>query len=63
MKVRQAISSFISSNWQTKIFIMMSAVYMIALLWTTVQAYVRLEYNRSDFKKPIMIQASSDDKK
>lgn len=44
----QAIKRFKNSSRQTKIFILMGALYMIAMIWTTVQAYARLNYSRSD---------------
>lgn len=53
----QAIKSFKDSNRQTKFFIFMIAVYMIALAWTTIQAYARLEYSRSGEARPIVIHA------
>jgi hypothetical protein len=44
----RALKMFKEAHLQTKLFILTFALYMIALIWTTVQAYVRLEYNRSD---------------
>lgn len=55
--------NFIKSSWQTKMFILNVCIYMGALIWTTVQAYARLEYNRSDFNKPIIIEVPKEEKK
>lgn len=33
---------------QTKFFIFTLVIYMIAIFWTTFQAYARLGYSRSD---------------
>lgn len=52
----KALRMFRKSHSQTKFFIFMFALYMGALIWTTFQAYARLEYSRSDFTKPIIIQ-------
>lgn len=41
----------------------MWAIYMIALAWTTVQAYARLAYSRSDFKTPTVIHIPAPDQK
>ena len=51
-----AIKRFKDANRQTKYFIFTVALYMIALIWTTAQAYARLEYSRSDVSKPILIR-------
>ncbi len=51
----QTIKRFKNANRQTKIFILMGALYIIAMVWTTVQAYARLNYSRSDVH-PIVIQ-------
>lgn len=42
---------FMSSGRQTKYFILTIAIYMIAIVWSTVQAYARLQYSRSDIAK------------
>lgn len=34
----------------------MAFIYLGIMIWTTVQAYARLSYSRSDVVKPIMIQ-------
>jgi hypothetical protein len=47
---------FKKSHPQTKFFIFTWAIYMLAIFWTTIQAYARLEYSRSDSRKPIVIQ-------
>lgn len=44
------------SKPQTRFFIFTLAIYMIALFWTTFQAYARLDYSRSDRVKPIVIE-------
>lgn len=51
----QKIKQFKNANRQTKIFVFMGAIYMIAMIWTTAQAYARLGYSRSDHT-PIVIQ-------
>ncbi|WP_068470211.1 hypothetical protein [Candidatus Protochlamydia phocaeensis] len=57
MRVKQAIKALKGSSRQTKFFIFMWALYMLALIWTTVQAYARLEYSRSGTPpKSIIIQ-------
>ncbi len=53
---REMIQSFKNSGRQTKYFILMCAIYSIAMIWSTVQSYVRLVYSRSDIKKPIVIE-------
>jgi hypothetical protein len=58
MKIVQAIKTFKGSNRQTKYFIFMWMLYIVALIWTTVQAFARLEYSRSDVSRPIIIQTS-----
>ena len=40
----QFLKNFISSSWQTKFFIFTAALYLFALLWTTLQSYLRLLY-------------------
>lgn len=32
---------------QTRFFYLMLAIYMIALAWSTIQAFARLEYSRT----------------
>ncbi len=59
--MKQVIKMFIESNRQTKFFIFMVALYLLAILWTTIQAYARLEYSRSDISKPIMIHMQPSD--
>jgi hypothetical protein len=63
MKIKEAFLAFIKSNWQLKLFYFNVALYIGALIWTTLQAYARLEYSRSDYKKPIIIQVHEDDTK
>ena len=55
----KAIKMFKASDRQTKYFIFTLVLYMAAMIWTTVQAYARLEYSRSDTSKPILIQPKS----
>lgn len=57
----QAIKMFKDANRQTKYFIFTLLLYALALLWTTVQAYARLEYSRSDVSKPILIKPETYD--
>jgi len=57
----KAIKMLSSSNRQTKYFIFTLVLYMVAIIWTTLQAYARLEYSRSDFSKPILIQRQAYD--
>lgn len=52
----QTVKMFKNAHRQTKFFIFMWAIYMIALGWTTVQAYSRLTYSRSDMIPPIVIR-------
>lgn len=52
------IKKFKNAHRQTQFFIIMWAIYMIALVWTTLQAYARLEYSRSGEEKPIVIQSN-----
>lgn len=59
----RAIKLFRNSHRQTKFFIFMVALYLLALAWTTVQAYARLSYSRSDSNSPIMIYIPTPDKK
>jgi hypothetical protein len=51
----QTIKMFKKSHRHTKFFILTWAIYMIAIIWTTVQAYARLEYSRTG-ARPIVIQ-------
>lgn len=55
----KAIQMFKASHKQTKYFIFTLVLYMVAILWTTFQAYARLEYSRSDSAKPLLIQPES----
>ncbi len=55
------LNMFIKAHSQTKFFIFMFVLYMGAIVWTTIQAYARLEYSRSDFPKPIIIQTQPTD--
>jgi len=51
----RALKLFKNAHRQTKFFILMWAIYLLALAWTTVQAYARLAYSRSDLQPPIVI--------
>lgn len=51
----QAIKMLTLSHRQTKYFIITVLIYMLALIWTTLQSYARLEYSRTDTSKPIII--------
>lgn len=58
----RALKKFKESHRQTKFFIITLAIYMLAMIWTTIQAYARLEYSRSgDQAKPIIIQTQPSD--
>lgn len=57
----QAIKRFSASNRQTKYLVLTFLLYIIALMWTTVQAYARLEYSRSDISRPILIERQTYD--
>lgn len=59
----RALKMFKNAHSQTKFFIFMWAIYMIALAWTTVQAYARLAYSRSDLTPPIVINIPPSDPK
>lgn len=61
MKIKEAVLQFKQKNWQMILFYVNVAIYFGALVWTTVQAYARLEYSRSDYKKPIIIQVPEDE--
>lgn len=52
----QLVKKFNHSHRQTKFFILTWALYMLAIIWTTMQAYARLEYSRSDRAEPIVIE-------
>ena len=55
------LKMFKESHPQTKFFVFTWAIYMIAIFWTTIQAYARLEYSRSDSSKPIIIHINPSD--
>ncbi len=59
----QAIKKFKNAHRQTQFFIFMWAIYLIALVWTTAQAYARLAYSRSDLTPPIVIKIPPPDHK
>lgn len=52
----QLAKKFSLANRQTKFFILTWALYIIAIIWTTLQVYARLDYSRSDRIKPIVIE-------
>lgn len=47
--MQQEIKTKMKISWQTFLFIFMLVLYMAAIVWTTVQTYARLSYNRSDW--------------
>ncbi len=57
----ESLRSFKNSGLQTKLFIFTLLIYMLALIWTTFQAYARLQYSRSDLVGPIFIQTQHSD--
>lgn len=59
----RTLMMFKNAHRQTKFFIFMLALYMIALLWTTAQAYARLAYSRSDISTPTIIRIPLPDQK
>ena len=52
----EAIKKLIRADRQIKYFILMALIYMVALIWTTLQSYARLEYSRSDRPETTAIQ-------
>lgn len=42
------LKQFREASWQTKLFILTFLLYMGAMAWTTIQAYARLEYSRTE---------------
>lgn len=59
----RTLKMFQKAHRQTKFFVFMFALYMIAILWTTAQAYARLAYSRSDISSPIIIRIPTPDQK
>jgi hypothetical protein len=59
----RAIKILKNAHRQTKFFILVWAIYMIALAWTTIQAYARLAYSRSDLTPPTVIHIPPSDHK
>ncbi len=53
------IKQYNAAKPQTKYFILTWIVYSIAIIWTSVQAYARLEYSRTQFQAPSGIEASA----
>jgi hypothetical protein len=52
------IKQYRSSSAQTKYFILTWIVYAIAIIWTTVQAYARLEYSRTSLHPVPYVESS-----
>lgn len=57
----RTIKTFIDSDRQTKFFIFTLVIYMVAIIWTTLQAFIRIEYSHSDVSRPIVIQIQNTD--
>ena len=53
---------FLNARKQTKFFILMTAIYLLALVWTTIQSYARIYYGRTEIGAPIVIQIPSEQK-
>jgi len=45
----RTLKMFKHAHLQTKCLIFMLGLYLLALVWTTVQVYARLAYRQSDF--------------
>lgn len=41
------LKNLANAHYQTKILVLMTAIYMVAIFWTTIQSYARLEYSRT----------------
>lgn len=52
----EAFKKLKGAGSQTKYFILMALIYIVAMIWTTIQSYARLEYSRSDRPETIVIQ-------
>jgi hypothetical protein len=50
------------SHRQTQYFIFTLVIYMTAIIWTTIQAYARLAYSRSDERPPVIIETRNPSK-
>lgn len=48
------LKSWDQAGRQTKYLILMYAIYLLAIVWTTVQAYARLSYSRTGTERPLM---------
>ena len=48
------LRSWDQAGRQTKYLILMYAIYLAAIAWTTVQAYARLSYSRTGTERPLM---------
>jgi hypothetical protein len=55
----QALKKINDANKQTKYFILMFLIYIVALAWSTLQSFARLEYSPTGESKPIVIQQPS----
>lgn len=56
--MRQTLTLFKRAHWQTKCFVIVFAIYLLALGWTTIQCYARITYDR-DFTPPTIIKIPS----
>lgn len=62
MAMLRMLKMFRESHPQTKFFVFTWAIYMIAIFWTTIQAYARLEYSRTNSSsKPVVIHIQPSD--
>ncbi len=57
----QAVKKFKGIDRHTRFFIFNWVIYLLAIFWTTIQAYARLEYSRSDMARPIVIHIQPSD--
>lgn len=55
--MRQALKSLFAADLQTFFFILTTAIYIIAILWTTIQSYARLEYSRTGSAQSTAVQS------
>ncbi|MCE2983474.1 MAG: hypothetical protein LW832_07905 [Parachlamydia sp.] len=52
----QLLKKLLQLDRQTKFFIFNLLLYAAALIWTTAQAYARLDYSRSNVSKPMTVR-------
>jgi hypothetical protein len=45
--MKRGIRKLLASHKQTKIFVFTIAIYFLIIIWTTIQAFLRLEFNRT----------------